>query len=303
MNYTSSRGYNALQSILTTAMPTQTLEQALTRLDAGDLDGARAVARPLLPDPARRADGMYILGRVYQLERKPHTALYLFEQAAARVCPSDTSEYLAECKAQVAASGWTEDFTDRGHTLCSDCRLYYRAEYSSCPYCGDEAEPERDANQYAHVSGNETLGWDDDLLDKAEKAGREVIEKARGIADSKPVKEMGERAKALGKETAEKARAIAEREEVKRAAQRAKELGKEAGESVRKLLDTETAKGVQETARETGQSLAQHVRSFVDEERTRYQTADEARRRAIVVKWALIAFAALVVLQILSWIL
>ncbi len=284
-------------------MRTENLEKALTQLDSGDLAGARALAGPLLLDDNSKAEGLFVLGRVYQLEDKHHVALYLLEQASARVCPPDTGEYLAASQAKVEAAGWTEDFTDRGHTVCNRCRLYHRSEFTQCPYCEGAGDPEPADGNYEKFIGNEELGWEDDLLDKAEKVGRNVVSKARELADSKSVHEIGERARALGTDAAERARALSEKEEVKEAARRVREIGKDAGESVRKILDTETAKNVQETARETGTSLSAHVRGFLAEERTRYEQAGADGKRAIVIKWVVLGVVALIGLRMVAWLL
>lgn len=281
-------------------MPTDTFEIALAHLDAGELDEVRRLARDLIVDHDARGDGLYLLGRTYQLEGKPHIALYLLEQAAARVSPPDTEEYLAESRAAVEASGWTEDFTDRGHTVCPTCRLYYRAEYSECPYCSPVLVSDTEGSET--YAGNDALGWEDDVFDKADRLGRSVLERAREIADSRSVKEMGERARLLSKEAVERARTFSDKQEVRDAVERARRAGTEATQSARKILDTQAARTIQDTTRETGASLAKHVKDFVNEERSRYESADEDRRRAIFIKWVLIGVAVLIGLRVLAWI-
>lgn len=284
-------------------MPTDTFEQALARLDEGALDEVRRLARPLLLDHDGRGDALYLLGRAYQVEGKPHIALYLLEEAAGRVSPPETEQYLDQVRAQVEASGWTEDFTDRGHTVCNTCRLYHRAEYTACPYCSEEALGSSEEIDYEAFIGNEELGWEDDIFDKADRLGREVMGRAKEIADSRSVKQMGERARGLGKEAVERARTFSEKAEVREALKRARRLKEEASESAKKLMERDTAKRVQETTRETGTSLAQHVRDFVQEERERYEKADADRRRAIVIKWIVAGAGLLIALRVLAWIL
>lgn len=284
-------------------MPTDTFETALARLDAGDVDEVRRLAGPMLLNHDARGDGLYLLGRAYQVQGKPHIALYLLEEAARRVSPPDTQHFLEQSRADVEASGWSEDFTDRGHTVCSDCRLYYRAEFDDCPYCSQVSHSDAADPDYHEFVGNENLGWEDDLLDKADRVGRGVVERAREIADSRSVKELGERARAVGKEAVERARTVAEKREVREALQRAKQIGNDASESAKKLLETDTARTVHETTRETGTSFAQHVRAFIKEERARYESADEDRRRAIVIKWIAIGIGLLIALRVVAWIL
>lgn len=285
------------------AMPTGTFEKALMHLDEGDLEAVRRLARPLVLDHDNRGDGLYLLGRAYQVEGKPHVALYLLEEASKRVAPPDTPEYLEQVQAEVAASGWTEDFTDRGHTVCARCRLYYRGEYASCPYCSELEAVGQAGADFEAMAGEADLGWEEDLLDKADRIGRGVLDRAREIADSRSVKEMSDRARALGKEAVERARTFSGREDVREAVQRAKRAGSDASESARKVLDTDTARSVQESTRETGSSFVQHVRDFVQEERSRYESADEGRRRAIVIKWIAVGIALLIALRVLAWIL
>lgn len=284
-------------------MPTETFDKALTHLDQGELDEVRRLARQLLLDHDGRGDALYLLGRVYQTEGKPHIALYLLERAASRVSPPETREFLDQARAQVEASGWTEDFTDRGHTVCSNCRLYHRSEYAQCPYCTEQAAAGVADTDYEEFIDNEELGWEEDMLDKADRIRRGVVARAKEIADARSVKEMGDRARMLGSEAVERARAFSGKQEVRETVHRAKQIGSEATESTRKLLDAETAKSVQETTKETGASLAQHVRAFVKEERARYESADPDRQRAIVIKWVAIGIALLIALRVLAWIL
>ena len=218
-----------------------------------------------------------MLGRCYEQSESFATACYLLEEAV-RVMPElkEAAEHLEFCKGKVEERGLAEDFTDAGHTICPSCEPLYRAEYPMCPYCCeiDTESPPAFESVPETEDKPDLMPWENDTaMEKLQRAGSEIVDKVKELAESEPVKEATQKVQELGREAAKKAKEFAEHERVKEVSDHARKTGEEVFDKTRELIETEKAK---------------------------FEKGDESEKRMILVKWAAIVVGAWLILYVLS---
>ncbi len=258
-------------------MSETTIAQAITKLEADSVADAMKLIRPLVTDSDWRGEALFVLGRCYEQSESFATASYLLAEAV-RVTPElqEAAEHLEFCKKKVEERGLAEDFTDSGHTNCPSCELHYRAEYPICPYCCEvdvdnppvfESVPEPEEEP-------DLMPWEDDTaMAKLQRAGSEIVDKVKELAESESVKEVTQKAQELGREAAKKAKELAENERVKE---------------------------VSDHARKTGGEVLDKTREFIETEKVKFEEGDESEKRMILIKWAAMVIGAWLILYVIS---
>lgn len=259
-------------------MSHDTIKKALACLQSEAPTEAAELIRPLLTIDETRGDALHVLGLYYERAENLATACYLLEEAVRAESGSETlAEDLERCMKALAKKRLTEDFTDTGHTRCTNCALFYRSEYPLCPYCCD-IEGSLDPPEEANPSEDEPElhPWEDPTaMERLQDAGHELLERTKELAEHENVKEIAKRVEGLGREASQK---------------------------VKKVLDNETVHEATEQIRKGGGEALDRTRRFVKSEQDKYAEANVDERKSIIAKWVLFGIAFLLFLRVLAWI-
>ncbi|MCH7960003.1 MAG: hypothetical protein IID08_07730 [Candidatus Hydrogenedentes bacterium] len=255
------------------------IEKALACLQSDAPNEAAELVRPLLTVDETRGDALHVLGLYYERAENLATACYLFEEAVRAESGSEAlAGDLARCQKALAKKGLTEDFADAGHTGCTNCALFYRAEYPLCPYCCDIEGNSESVEETANPPEDEPElhPWEDTTaMERLQSAGHDLLERTKELAEHENVKEV---------------------------TKRVEELGREASQKVKKVLESDTIHEATAQIRKGGGEALTRTRQFVKSERDKYADADDEKRKTIIAKWVMFGIVFLIFLKVLAWI-
>jgi hypothetical protein len=256
-------------------MSEEALKKATRLVKEKSFDEALDTLRPLVPQREMHGPALYVMGYVHEKKGDLARARYLYiqslgsnpNQAVVLRRLEKFDDKYADHKSEIEA----EDFEDDDHRSCWSCDLRYPLDDSTCPYCGapKDEPPERVRDEVVE----DAAAMARNAKEQAGKLGRELLDKVSSWVDPDDLEKAKTRAVELGKKGAERAKVFAEREDVQGAAKRARELG------------------------EGAVSRAQH---YVDDEREKYAKADEEGRKMLMLKWAAMFGALLIVYWIIG---